>query len=245
MQRIQTSRPKATRKRIDPTTLSPRKRPVQARSKTMVEMIMRATARILVRDGYEALTTNQVAREAGASVGSLYQYFASKEELVAALVDQHVNDTMRQTREELPQLSLLSVEQAVRRFVELSIEAHRCDPELHRVLVEQLPRIGEFKKIEAAFEEGVLMAEAYLRAHASEITPQNHRLTAFMLVNTIESLTHMAVLARPEFLVQDEFVSEVTTLILGYLRPQPIEAQASALVAANAGDRPAYGRSNV
>lgn len=182
---------------------------------------MRATARILVRDGYESLTTNQVALEAGASVGSLYQYFSSKQQLVAALLNQHIDDTLRQLREELPRLSLMPVEEAVPRFVELSIEAHRCDPELHRVFVEQLPRVGEFKKIEAGLHEGLAMAEAYLRLHADEIVPQNHALTAFLLVNTIESLTHMAVLTRPELLATPEFVSEVSGWILGYLRPQP------------------------
>ena len=51
---------------------------------------MRAAIRVLIRDGYERLTTNLVAEEAGASVGSLYQYFSSKQELVAALLERHV-----------------------------------------------------------------------------------------------------------------------------------------------------------
>jgi len=36
-----------------------------------------ATAHILVRDGYEGTSTNQVALAAGVSVGSLHQYFRS------------------------------------------------------------------------------------------------------------------------------------------------------------------------
>ena len=186
----------------------------------MVEMIMRATARILVRDGYEALTTNRVAEEAGASVGSLYQYFSSKQQLVAALLEQHVDETMAQLREELPQLSLLPVERAVPRFVELMIASHRVQPALHRVFVEQLPRVGEFEKVETSLNEGLALTEAYLRAHACDVRPQNHALSAFLLVYTVEALTHAAVLSRPDFLATPEFVSEISALILGYLQPR-------------------------
>jgi AcrR family transcriptional regulator len=194
----------------------------------MVEMIMRAAARILVRDGYEALTTNRVALEAGASVGSLYQYFSSKQQLVSALLEDHIDRTMRQVREEMPHLSLMPVEDAVPRFVELMIASHRVDPDLHRVFVEQLPRIGDFVKIEASLNEGLVLAEAYLRAHATDIQPQNHALSAFLLVHSVESLTHAAVLSKPELLDTPEFARELSALILGYLQPQaaaPAEPQ--------------------
>jgi AcrR family transcriptional regulator len=219
MQRIREARPARPRKPRAVPNREPRKRPIQARSKTMVEMIMRAAARILVREGYEALTTNRVAYEAGASVGSLYQYFSSKQELVAALLDDHIERTMRQVREEMPHLSLLPVERAVPRFVELMIASHRVDPELHRVFVEQLPRIGDFAKIEASLNEGLVLAEAYFRAHAADIRPQNHALSAYLLVHTVEALTHSAVLNKPELLATPEFVRELSALILGYLQP--------------------------
>jgi AcrR family transcriptional regulator len=180
---------------------------------------MRAAARILIRDGYEALTTNRVAEEAGASVGSLYQYFSSKQQLVAALLQRHIDDTMAQIREELPQLSLLPVERAVPRFVELMIESHRVDPDLHRVFVEQLPRVGDFAKVETSLNEGLALAEAYFRAHSAELRPQNHALSAFLLVYSVEALTHAAVLSRPEWLATPEFVSEISALVLGYLQP--------------------------
>jgi len=185
----------------------------------MVEMIMRAAARILVRDGYEAFTTNRVAEEAGASVGSLYQYFSSKQQLVAALLERHMDQMMGQVRAELPQLLVMPVRAAVRRFIEITLQAHRVEPELHRVFCEQLPRVGDFAKIEANLSEGTALAETYLRAHASEITPQNHALSAYMLVHTVEALTHSAVLARPDMLANEEFLDALTDMIVGYLQP--------------------------
>ena len=75
--------------RVIPTT-NPRRRPRQARAQATVEAIVKATARVLVEEGYDRASTNRIAQAAGVSIGSLYQYFPSKEALVAALVDNHL-----------------------------------------------------------------------------------------------------------------------------------------------------------
>lgn len=74
-------------------TVNPRKTPRQRRSAELVEAIYEAGARILETEGLAALNTNRVAEVAGVSVGSLYQYFPSKEAIVAGL--------LRRTRQEL------------------------------------------------------------------------------------------------------------------------------------------------
>lgn len=63
-----------------------RKMPSQARARATVETIFDATARIVENDGENALTTNRIAAEAGFSIGTLYQYFPSKEAVVLAMV---------------------------------------------------------------------------------------------------------------------------------------------------------------
>jgi AcrR family transcriptional regulator len=51
-----------------------------------VRVILEATARILEVYGLGGFTTNAVAERAGVSIGSLYQYFPSKEALIGALI---------------------------------------------------------------------------------------------------------------------------------------------------------------
>ena len=69
------------------TVINARKRPIQARSAETVRVIVEAAARILETDGLEGYTTNAVARRAGVSVGSPYQYFPGKDALTAALIE--------------------------------------------------------------------------------------------------------------------------------------------------------------
>jgi AcrR family transcriptional regulator len=66
--------------------LKPRKTPRQQRSTETVNVILEAAARILERRGLDGFTTNAVAERAGVSIGSLYQYFPSKEALTATLI---------------------------------------------------------------------------------------------------------------------------------------------------------------
>jgi AcrR family transcriptional regulator len=217
MARIDNSRSAARKPPTKKTRTTPRKTAIQARSQATVETILRATAHILVREGYDTLSTNRVAERAGVSVGSLYQYFPNKASLVSALLHRHVDDMLATIVAEAPTLMTLRLEPAIRRFVELMIEAHRVDPALHRVFVEQMPRIGDLSRIESVQERGIALARAYLTLHAEEIRPCDLDLAAFMVVVTIEAVTHGAVLSKPELLARPELIDEATTLVVKYL----------------------------
>jgi AcrR family transcriptional regulator len=72
-----------------PIPTNPRKSASQKRSRVTVDTLLEATARVLVKQGYDRASTNRIAATAGVSIGSLYQYFPNKEALVAALVARH------------------------------------------------------------------------------------------------------------------------------------------------------------
>lgn len=68
------------------TPVRPRKTPSQPRSEETVAVIIEAAAQVLEMDGLDGFNTNAVARRAGVSIGSLYQYFPGKDALTAALI---------------------------------------------------------------------------------------------------------------------------------------------------------------
>jgi AcrR family transcriptional regulator len=63
-----------------------RKTPRQARGQQRVETIMSAAVELFAEVGYEAATTNEIARRAHTSIGSLYQFFPNKEAILTALI---------------------------------------------------------------------------------------------------------------------------------------------------------------
>ena len=200
---------------------SPRKEAIQARSRATVDALIEATARILVREGFDRASTNRIAEAAGVSIGSLYQYYPSKEALVAAVIDRHQQELMQVVRNALAEVSALPLEEGVRRLVAVAIDAHRVNPKLHRVLAEQIPRTGRLKNVEAFNRETYALFRSYLESHRVEVRAADLDLAAFVCVTSVEALTHNAVLHRPEVLSDKEagaLVEEATRLVLRYLQ---------------------------
>ncbi len=199
----------------------PRKHASQQRSRATVDALVEATARILVREGFDKASTNRIAEKAGVSVGSLYQYYPSKEALVAAVVDRHQQELMQVVRDALADVAGQPLEVAVRRLVTVAIEAHRINPRLHRVVAEQIPRTERLESVGAFNRETFALFKAYLERHKDELRPVDPGLAAFVCVTSIEALTHTAVLHRPDVLSDKAvglLVDEATRLVVGYLR---------------------------
>ncbi|WP_240655733.1 TetR/AcrR family transcriptional regulator [Paraburkholderia phosphatilytica] len=186
-----------------------------------VDALIEATARVLVKDGFDKTSTNRIAERAGVSVGSLYQYFPGKEALVAAVAERHSQQLAQVVREALAQAGALPIDVAVRKLVTAAIDAHRIDPELHRVLAEQMPRRGGPENAQLLNGDTYALFEAFLEAHRDEFRAVDLELAAFVCVTSIEALTHTAVVHHSDSLSDEAFerlVDEATRLIVGYLR---------------------------
>jgi len=198
---------------------NPRKFASQRRSRATVDALLDATARILIREGFDKASTNRIAAVAGVSVGSLYQYFPGKEALVAAVIDRHNRQVMQAVQGELAKAMDLPLNEAVRTLVAVAVEAHRIDPKLHRALAEQIPRVGRLEKVETFNRQNYALFASFLERHRDEIRPDDLGLAAFMCVTSIEALTHNAVLHQK--IVSDQemnaLVAEATRLVVGYL----------------------------
>ncbi|MFJ2112918.1 TetR family transcriptional regulator [Streptomyces sp. NPDC087850] len=67
----------------DATTARPRRR--QARGERRIAQLLDAAASVFSEHGYTAASTNAIAREAGVSPGTLYQFFPNKEAIAVEL----------------------------------------------------------------------------------------------------------------------------------------------------------------
>lgn len=196
---------------------TPRKRPRQQRSKATVDTILEATTRVLKKQGFDGLSTNAVAAQAGVSIGSLYQYFPNKEALCAALIDRHMEDMNAAIFAELTRVAEMPIAQAARAVVELTIRAHAVDPDLHRVLTEQVPRIGKLARLRELDEICHRMVAGLLAARKEELAIRDPDLAAFVLVSMIEAVVHRAALLYPARLRDPRLVDETTLVVTRYL----------------------------
>ncbi|MBS0273375.1 MAG: TetR family transcriptional regulator [Proteobacteria bacterium] len=197
----------------------PRKDASQKRSRATVDALVEATARVLVKEGFDKASTNRIAGMAGVSIGSLYQYFPSKEALVAAVIDRHQRDVQRAVRAELAEAMNLPLEKAVRKLVAMAVKAHRVDPKLHRVLAEQIPRMGKLEDSGAFNRENYASFRDYLERHRDALAVGDLELASFVCVTAVEALTHNAVLAEKlSDKEMDALTDHTTRLIVRYLK---------------------------
>lgn len=69
-----------------------RRRPRQERAAQTVERIMDTTLDLILKEGYTALTTNRVAKEARVNISSLYQYFPNKYSIALAIYEKAASE---------------------------------------------------------------------------------------------------------------------------------------------------------
>lgn len=198
----------------------PRKRPTQKRAQATVDAILRATAHILRTGGWDACNTNAVAKRAGVSIGSLYQYFPSKEALVAALAEQHAAEGVAVLMREVEAAAgqARSLEDTVRHYIRAMVALHADDPKLHRVLVEQVPRLkGGLAVVHSASERSATLVRDWLEAERAHFREVDLDVATYLLVTSVEAVAHLQVLERPKQLDPEVLVDELSELVLGYL----------------------------
>lgn len=175
---------------------SPRKTPVQERSRRTVERILDAAARIFHEHGYSAATTNDIADEADVSIGSLYQYFPNKDALLVALTTRHIEVATAGLVDLLHGLDVESgFDPVLRAVVGFLVEQHDLD-ELHLLVMHEAPRTHAINhELDRARSQLVEMTSQLL---ASRIEDELRRaVIARMVVATIDSAVHDVILRQP------------------------------------------------
>jgi AcrR family transcriptional regulator len=197
--------------------LTPRKTPRQVRAKETQQRFLDAAARVFARHGYSAGTTNRIAEEAGASIGSLYQYFPNKDAILVALVRQHVAEGADLLAARLADTGELPLRERLGTLVDAMLANHTGDPRLHQVLFEEAPRPPELLEELHTLEATIIdAAEAMIRAD-DEIKVDDPTVAARLVVTAIESLIHRYISSQPDTLDIGSFRHELVTMLTRYL----------------------------
>jgi AcrR family transcriptional regulator len=206
------------------TSLKPRKRPSQSRSRQTVDAIVEAAARVFAARGYHQTNTNDIAERAGVSVGSLYEYFPNKDAILVALVESHIRDAHDRLAAAFDALALAAepppLAEIIRRLVREVIELHAARPGLHQVLLHDTPlpppTRTALEHAEAAVRERV---RQLLATHPDARVP-DPALAARIVVRATEALAHDHAAGGPDSSSSEAasaYAEEVSALLISYL----------------------------
>ncbi|MGH8506308.1 MAG: TetR/AcrR family transcriptional regulator [Stenotrophobium sp.] len=194
-----------------------RKKPLQTRSRQMVDTLVEATAQTIAELGMADATTNRIAERAGVSIGSLYQYFDGKEALVdalldrisaelAQLVDQRLNATMDQDVHAVTTDLLTAV-----------FEFMQQDQSCYLELVRNWQQLRSPRTILALERHMLEACRQYMLRHQDELRVENLPAALFVVISsTLYTIVHYLSQPRP-YLRREEVIGSLADMIASYL----------------------------
>ncbi len=203
-----------------------RRRPRQARSAETVEVILKATIQVLLKRGIERTTTSRIAERAGVSIGSLYQYFPNKQALITELIARHIAAMEELTRVTIAKLADVPLREGPGLLLEAIVAAHRVNPRLHQVFMQQLPEAATVEmrdRMHLGTEEIVSQALASHPDFPSHLDPQT---TGKLLTRAGVGVIVETMRRAPEEFLSGELANEMTRMFVAYLELPPVPSNA-------------------
>lgn len=179
---------------------------------------MEAAIQVIDQLGYQGTTTNHIAERAGVSVGTLYQYFSNKDEIVAALIQAHREHLAEDLLRELEQSSSQDFEEAVRQIVRALIRSHLVRIQARSFVTQtrlddqrQKPGEGLFAQLLRSKLE-----EAAVKAHPNAPKVPDD-VGMFVLITSVIGVVRNTVIHAPELLENPGLENHLVRLVCGYL----------------------------
>lgn len=190
--------------------------PTQKRSIGKKQRIKDAALKLMSEKGYFATSSNEIAREAGVSIGTFYSYFKDKKELYAELVDDIYTAVLTPINlNELP--DDLSIEETVQLYVTAVFRGHEYQTAFQREISSLSKQSDEFRAIEMVHKSNILhvFSEA-LKACREELKPQDLETSTYIILTTVEAVIHDT-LFHNGGKNKEAVIRELTAMIVNYL----------------------------
>ena len=224
------TRTKATKPDTRPTKEPPpgsRRTPLQDRSRQRVERILDAAATVFGERGYDAATTEEIARLAGTSIGSVYQFFPNKLAIFNAISLRYLDraralfDTfVTPASVEMPWPDLLD------RAIDAFAAFHEDEPGFRAILLNWRVSAELLLANDAVNRELAKRAEVVFVAQAPGLTPRRRALVATIIIEVVSSMLILGVRRGPE--ESRAILAETKMLLRRYLEPIVSEHAVSA-----------------
>ncbi len=199
-----------------PDPYAMRKEPAQGRSKAMVDAILEAAERILKKDEPERLDTNRIAEQAGASIGSLYQYFSSGDGILARLIERDLEKKEASFGALMQGLDDRPLPEAVQAIIAASADMFMAHPRLVRRMFVHAPRLSRMSTIIAHRKR---IADLFARAMERRGVAAGPRASsaASVITDAVMGVFQMHVLRETRRDDMREVEGELVELVLGYI----------------------------
>lgn len=200
-------------------TKTKRRTPSQSRSIATCDAIVEGAARVLVRDGPQLLNTNRIAKVAGVSVGTLYQYFPDKTAIVAALATRET----KRIQDALDLLLAATMDLPLEEFCEAAVRGLFLMRKQNRLIIllhdAAVPGVGIERQLTDIAEAQRASIRRALERRRHEVGDIDIDLASFIIVHSFMGV--LGALDRgmePAFVTEEELTGQLVELARSYLK---------------------------
>lgn len=199
-----------------------RRAPAQARARQTREMILEAAIQLLEKRGLRAFSTNGLAAAAGFSVGTLYQYFENKQEILNALARHERDRRLARTTQAITTRSQesgarkLTLRDRIRIVVHTELHAFDGRQRARKILFDLAWRndLGrDMDRPVATLAAMLATGEATDGDDMIQLSPTD----AFILTQAVAGAIRAGLAHDEDMLMSPEFEDAVVELIAGFL----------------------------
>jgi AcrR family transcriptional regulator len=191
-----------------------RRRPAQERSRQTVERIVDAGAAVLAERGYHQASTNRIAAAAGVSPGTLYGYFADKDEIVAAVIDRVVDGFGDAVSPALRLAVGRPIEEATRLVLDAVLAELEDRAALVEAFIDRVPAERYAPRVDALRERVSEITFHLVAASLPGVPTGDLERAVWFAVRTVEHLTVRYALQRPA-IPREAFLDSLTGIVVG------------------------------
>ena len=195
------------------SALAAKKIPRQGRSQATYDSILDAAARLLEKHGFAALTTNHVARAAGVAIGSLYEYFATKDAIVAEVVRRTVRDVVQEIAQSFQRSLAMGMESGLRPLIRAMFAAIEARAKLVRVLSTSVPFLGEIDEVRQVPSLMFAIARQGIPGATSAWLKRDPEAATYLLTVMVGAAVVQSVAARPDHLALAQLEESLVQLL--------------------------------
>lgn len=182
-----------------------------------MQSLLDATAAEILDGGYDRMSTNKIAKRAGVSVGSLYQYFPNKEAIVVALRRRSADRERENVRAAIGHLGDADFPLLVRGIIKAVIASYLTEPELRKAYATQVPPIAGLAPDWDADRLVLQLFLEWLARHPGTVRVADQDMAMFVILHSVDGAVRQALLARPAYLESEAFIDELARMAVGYL----------------------------
>jgi AcrR family transcriptional regulator len=185
----------------------------------MVERILAAATHVLATQGYAQMSTNRVAGEAEVSVGSLYRYFADKDEIFETLRLRASDAILQRLTTAIAEAAGQPPRPGVRAVIAALVAALEEHGPVVRALVNEVP-MGTQSNVLPEIERGLAtFTRIYVAQQLPGMSPAEMDARIYLAMGvTLNSCLRIA-LEKPPELDADHLIDLVVDMLVVGLSP--------------------------